>query len=73
MKVKVVYRKTVEEEVEVDDKYYALTDEGGFNTLSYKETDDLMNGIIAEIERNTEANYDDICYVDTLDGETIVE
>lgn len=73
MKIRVVYRKTVEEVIEVDDKYYALTDKGGFNNLPNEEADNLTNGIISEAEHNTEADYHDIYYIDTLDGETIFE
>jgi len=73
MKIKVVYRKTVEEEIEVDDKYYALTEKGGYNDLPNEEVDKLINGIIIDVEHNTEADYDDIYYIETTDDGIIFE
>lgn len=73
MKIKVVYRKTVEEEIEVDDKFYALSYEGGYNDLPNEEADKLINGMLAEVENNTEADYHDIYEIYTADGEMLFE
>ena len=73
MKAKVVYRKIVVEEIEIDDKYYALTYEGGYDDLSFKEVDNLINEIIAEVEHKTEAHYHDIHRISTIDDEMLFE
>ena len=55
MKIKVSYTTTVEEVLEVDDKFYPLTAAGGWNELSNRERDSLTNEFLDEIINRTEA------------------
>ena len=73
MKVKVVYRKTVEETIEVDDKFYALSYEGGYDNLPDKEADDLFNEILTEVNYNTGADHHDLYGIYADDGEVLFE
>lgn len=63
MKVKVLYTTTVEEVVEVDEKFYALTEPGGWNELSNKQRDVLTDEFLREIVNltNAECHHDIIC------------
>lgn len=53
MKVKVSYTATVEEVLEVDDKFYPLTEPGGWNELSNKERNALTDEFLEEIVNRT--------------------
>ena len=73
MKVKVSYTKVVEETIEVDDKFYQLTDSGGYDDLSYDERESLESGLIEEIVNQTDAYFHDICQVVSSDDEMMLE
>lgn len=49
MKIKVTYTATVEEVIEVDEKFYSLTEPGGWNELSNKERNSLTDELLDEI------------------------
>ena len=53
MKVRVTYTATVEEVIEVDEKFYPLTEPGGWNELSNKERDALTDEFLEEIVNRT--------------------
>jgi hypothetical protein len=63
MKVKVTYTATVEEVIEVDEKFYPLTEPGGWNELSNKERDTLTDEFLEEIVNRTSVycRYDIVC------------
>lgn len=73
MKVVVSYTKVVEETIEVDDKFYQLTDSGGYDDLSYDERESLENSLMEEIVNQTDAYFHDICQVVFSDGEIMLE
>ena len=73
MKVKVSYTKVVEETIEVDDKFYQLTDSGGYDNLSHDERESLEGGLIEEIVNQTDAYFLDICQVVSSDDEMMLE
>ena len=56
MKIKVSYTTTVEEVVEVDEKFYGLTEPGGWNEMSNRERDQLTNELLAEVVDRTNAD-----------------
>jgi hypothetical protein len=56
VKIKVSYTTTVDEVIEVDDKFYALTEPGGWNELSYKEQNTLTNELLEEIVNRTDVD-----------------
>jgi hypothetical protein len=56
MKVKVAYTVTMEEVIEVDDKFYPLTESGGWNELSDEERDALGNEFLGELVNGTSAD-----------------
>lgn len=74
MKVKVSYTKVVEEIIEVDDKFYKLTDSGGYEDLSYEERESLESDLIEEISKLTEDNvhYSEICMASFADTDEIM-
>ena len=63
MKVKVTYTATVEEVIEVDEKFYPLTEPGGWNELSNKERDALTAEFLKEVtdRTNVDSHYDIVC------------
>ena len=63
MKVKVTYTATVEEVIEVDEKFYPLTEPGGWNELPNKERNALTDEFLEEIVSRTGAcsQYDIVC------------
>lgn len=73
MKIKVSYTKVVEEELEVDDKFFQLTDSGGYDDLSYDERESLENALMEEIVDKTDAYFLDICNVVSSDDEMMLE
>jgi hypothetical protein len=73
MKVVVSYTKVVEETIEVDDKFYKLTDSGGYDDLSYEERESLESGLMEEAVNKTDAYFLDICQVVSADGELMLE
>ena len=76
MKVRVSYTKVVEEIIEVDDKFYKLTDSGGYEDLSYEERESLESNLIEEISKLTEdhVHYSEICTASFADtDETMLE
>lgn len=64
MKIKVTYTTTVEEVIEVDEKFYSLTEPGGWNELSNKERDSLTDELLDEIIDRLEVGSHDICCVE---------
>lgn len=56
MKIKVTYTATVEEVIEVDEKFYGLTEPGGWNDLSNRERDRLTNELLDEVVDRTNAD-----------------
>jgi hypothetical protein len=73
MKVVVSYTKVVEETIEVDDKFYQLTDSGGYNDLSYDERESLESGLMEEIVNQTDAYFHNIHQVVSSDDEIMLE
>ena len=73
MKVKVSYTKAVEEIIEVDDKFYQLTDSGGYNDLSRDERESLESGLKEEVVNQTEAYFHNIHKVVSFDDEIMLE
>ena len=63
MKVKVTYTATVEEIIEVDEKFYPLTEPGGWNELSNKERNALTDEFLEEIVNRTNvcSQHDIVC------------
>ena len=73
MKVKVSYTTTVEEVLEVDDKFYPLTESGGWNELSNKERESLTDEFVDEIMSRTEAScHHDIVWAEEYGTEEIM-
>ena len=64
MKIKVSYTTTVEEVIEVDEKFYKLTEPGGWNEMSNRERDQLTDELLSEITDRTEAGFHDIICVE---------
>lgn len=56
MKIKVSYTATVEEVIEVDEKFYGLTEPGGWNDLPNRERDRLTNELLDEVVDRTNAD-----------------
>ena len=56
MKIKVTYTATVEEVIEVDEKFYGLTEPGGWNDLPNRERDRLTNELLDEVVDRTNAD-----------------
>jgi hypothetical protein len=63
MKIKVSYTATVEEVIEVDEKFYELTEPGGWNDLPNRERDRLTNELLEEVvdRTNVDCQHDIIC------------
>ena len=63
MKIKVTYTATVEEVIEVDEKFYPLTEPGGWNELSNKERNALTDEFLEEIvnRTNVDCHHSIIC------------
>lgn len=63
MRVRVTYTATVDEVIEVDEKFYPLTEPGGWNELSNKERDALTDEFLEEIVNRTNVycKYDIVC------------
>lgn len=56
MKIKVTYTATVEEVIEVDEKFYGLTEPGGWNEMPNRERDRLTNELLDEVVDRTNAD-----------------
>lgn len=63
IKVKVTYTTTVDEVIEVDEKFYPLTESGGWDELSNKERNALTNEFLEEIISRTNVccQHDIVC------------
>ena len=63
MKIKVTYTATVEEVIEVDEKFYPLTEPGGWNELSDNERNALTDEFLEEIVNRTNVycQHDIVC------------
>jgi hypothetical protein len=73
MKVKVSYTTTVEEVIEVDEKFYALTAPGGWNELSNKERDSLTEEFLEEVVNHTDADcHHDILWIEEDGSEELM-
>ena len=64
MKIKVSYTTTVEEVIEVDEKFYQLTEPGGWNELPNRERDRLTDELLTEIVNRIDVGYHDIITVE---------
>lgn len=64
MKIKVSYTTTVEEVVEVDEKFYKLTEPGGWNEMPHKESQALTDELLTEIVNRIDVGYHDIVCVE---------
>ena len=64
MKIKVSYQTTVEEVIEVDEKFYGLTEPGGWNEMSSRERDQLTGELLTEIVNRIDVGYHDIITVE---------
>ena len=56
MKIKVSYTAIVEEVIEVDEKFYKLTEPGGWDDLPNRERDRLTNELLREVVDRTDVN-----------------
>ena len=72
MKVKVSYTKVVEDIIEVDDKFYKLTDSGGYEDLSYDERESLESGLMEEITNLVGIHYTEIYQATFADTDEIM-
>lgn len=72
MKVRVSYTKVVEEIIEVDDKFYKLTDSGGYEDLSYEERESLESDLIEEISKLTDIHYTELYQATFADTDEIM-
>ena len=62
------------ETIEVDDKFYQLTDSGGYEDLSYDERESLESGLMEEAVNKTDAYFGDIFQIVFADtDETMLE
>lgn len=63
MTIKVTYTATVEEVIEVDEKFYPLTEPGGWNELSDNERNALTDEFLEEIVNRTNVycQHDIVC------------
>ena len=63
LKIKVSYTATVEEVIEVDEKFYGLTEPGGWNEMPNRERDRLTNELLAEVvdRTNVDCQHDIVC------------
>lgn len=73
MKIKVSYTKVVEEELEVDDKFLQLTEEGGYDELSFREQERLTEELTDTVVKNTDAWFHDIVTIETEAEEILYE
>jgi hypothetical protein len=64
MKIKVSYITTVEEVVEVDEKFYELTEPGGWNEMSNRERNQLTDELLTELVNRIDVGYHDIICVE---------
>lgn len=68
MKIKVRYITTVEKVIEVNEKFYGLTESGGGNDLFIRERDQLTDELLGEVMDCIDVDcYHDIVYI-TEDG-----
>ena len=63
LKIKVSYTTTVEEVVEVDEKFYGLTEPGGWNEMPNRERDRLTHELLEEVvdRTNVDCHHDILC------------
>ena len=74
MKIKVSYTITVEEVIEVDEKFHGLTDSGGWNEMSNQDRDQLIDELLTELVDYISVGYHDIIGVEECGtGETMYE
>ena len=64
MKIKVSYTTTVEEVIEVDKKFFQLTEPGGWNEMPHKESQALTDELLTEIVNRIDVGYHDIVAVE---------
>ena len=64
MKIKVSYTTTVEEVIEVDEKFYKLTEPGGWNEMPHRESQALTDELLTEIVNRIDVGYHDIITVE---------
>ena len=64
MKIKVSYTTTVEEVIEVDEKFYKLTEPGGWSYMTSKEQHNLTDELLTEIVNRIDVGYHDIIAVE---------
>ena len=73
MRIKVSYRTIVEEVIEVDDKFYKMTDSGGWDDLAFDERHELISELMSEVCDKTEAGYsDNVVYIEEDGTEEIM-
>lgn len=73
MKVKVSYTVTVDEVIEMDDKFYPLTEPGGWNELPERERDALTNEFLGEVVNKTAvACHHDIVWAEEYGSEELM-
>lgn len=65
MKIRVSYTTTVDEVIEVDEKFYKLTEPGGWNELSHRESETLTAELLDEIVNRTDVS----CHHDIINVE----
>ena len=73
MKIVVSYIVVVNTTLEVDDEFYKLTSDGGYDELSNEEENKLNDKLFDIIEMNCDAGYNDILSIETDDGEMLFE
>lgn len=74
MEIKVSYTTTVEQVIEVDEKFHGLTDSGGWDEMSNQERDQLTDELLTELTDRIDVGYHDIIGVEEWDtGEVMYE
>lgn len=64
MKIKVSYTTTVEEVIEVDKKFFQLTEPGGWNEMPHKESQALTDELLTEVTDRLEICHHNIIAVE---------
>ena len=72
LKIKVSYTTTVEDVVEVDEKFYGLTTPGGWDDMSTKERHNLTDELLTELVNRIDVGYNDIICVEEYGTEELM-
>jgi hypothetical protein len=73
MKVIVYYANRGRRIIDVDDKFYKLSDTGGYETLPDSEKDSLTNDLLDKVVELTGISFHSIFSVETENNEVLVD